>query len=638
MMKFFRKHNKKLLAVLMALLMIVFLGGTAFESWMRPDPNYVIAKYRFGKISTADRARTQFTTELLSAMFLRWSMPLENMPEPLTVLDWMLLLNESRDFGTVRDATAVRTMVSDEKLRERITKVAYAQHVRPEQLVDAFAQFKSVQDTILAIRSAAIPSEAEIRNIARISLDKARIRAVVLPAAMFVNQAQEFPEKEVADHFEKYRDRERGKGLEFGYRVPQSVRVQYLMIGRDAVAATIGVANLESKAKRFYDENRDKDLAFRRPDDSGTPPHEQPPEYLRAKSQYLDWDEAKDVAVQKVRTQQADETTARMADWLIQHLQEPWLESPRGEDGYKSVPAGVSDPEAFSRSLERLPATLAYRDAVTIETTEFFSRDKADSVAVISKVSHRPERGSPVALPALAFQTKGIVPKVPDTKGINPLDFLAPFQTCAYSMTDPEGNRYLFRVVESREARPPDLEDVHPQVVQDLRMLQALKVARNHAENLRACLDAETNLKQAFESDPELMAGMQSPEGKEAGAFEPQPFERMNVGMAARGKRNPTKFLPGNVGFVPTDVVDQIFQLDDAVEKFAVYDLPERAAILAVEWISLERATEDQFLAIREQIAGDLGRSRADAAALDWVNPEKIRARNQFEMINEKSR
>ncbi len=50
MMKFFRKYNKVLLAVFMALLMIVFVGGSALQSLLAPQRDPVLAESALGPV------------------------------------------------------------------------------------------------------------------------------------------------------------------------------------------------------------------------------------------------------------------------------------------------------------------------------------------------------------------------------------------------------------------------------------------------------------------------------------------------------------------------------------------------------------------------------------------------------------
>ena len=100
MMKFFRKHHKKLLAVFMVLLMIVFLGGSALDSLLRPSGDRVVATCNAGDISYSDHRVAEARTRILSMMGLPWEQPFSGMAEPLTTLDWILLTREAKLLGT----------------------------------------------------------------------------------------------------------------------------------------------------------------------------------------------------------------------------------------------------------------------------------------------------------------------------------------------------------------------------------------------------------------------------------------------------------------------------------------------------------------------------------------------------------
>src|SRR6187431_699877 len=99
MMKFFRKYNKQLLAFFMALLMIVFIGGSALQGLLRPDPNVEIAKSNLGSISQLDQRAASNETDLLMSMGQNWQNPLFSSADPLTTADWILLSREAEKLG-----------------------------------------------------------------------------------------------------------------------------------------------------------------------------------------------------------------------------------------------------------------------------------------------------------------------------------------------------------------------------------------------------------------------------------------------------------------------------------------------------------------------------------------------------------
>ncbi len=91
MMKFFRRYNKHLLAFFLALLMIVFIGGSALEGLLKPDPNVEIAKSNLGSITQQDQRVANDETRLLEMMGQDWQRPLFSDNDPITTADWVLL-------------------------------------------------------------------------------------------------------------------------------------------------------------------------------------------------------------------------------------------------------------------------------------------------------------------------------------------------------------------------------------------------------------------------------------------------------------------------------------------------------------------------------------------------------------------
>ena len=108
MMKFFRKHLKKLLALFMCLLLISWLGGSALESLLRPGRSRgVVAVCATGKITGKDWRRVGRQTTLLERLGLNWRRPLG--PYHTVELDpasWLLLQQEARRMG-IRSSRAV---------------------------------------------------------------------------------------------------------------------------------------------------------------------------------------------------------------------------------------------------------------------------------------------------------------------------------------------------------------------------------------------------------------------------------------------------------------------------------------------------------------------------------------------------
>ena len=483
MMKFFRKYNKQLLAVFMVLLMVVFVGGSALQSLFTPTNDRVVAHSRVGDISMADQAHARYTTGILNRLGMDWQNPLGRMGEPLTEMDWILLTREAKKAGMYAGEAAARRQMTDDRDAENIDAFARQARIQPAHIYQAVAEFQSVRQAGAAVMGAANPSVAELNSVARKTLEKVKIKAVVLPASAFIEPAEEgteeFTDEELAAHLDKYREREPGTGLDFGYYVKTKVRAQFIRIERDKIAETINIPDLERKAKTYYRANLDDPLFARAPepaeDDVEGPKEEKPA--------YMPWEEAKDAAIRVVRKQQADEMAGRIANWLVDHAAEPWFEIDRGEeDQYKIAPAIAARPEYYAELVDQIPASIRFEGAVKPGFTAFFSQEDAGTVPLIGATFSRDSRGNRKdQFRTLVFRTKAIVPEVPKEKGINPADYLAEWQTCSFPVFDPETeDLFVFRVAESEPGHPAkSVDEVRDRVVEDLRLLRAYDVAED---------------------------------------------------------------------------------------------------------------------------------------------------------------
>jgi len=634
MMKFFRKYNKQLLAVFMVGLMIVFVGGSALQGLLTPEANPVVAQSRFGPITLMDQNVANEKGKLLESLGIDWRHPAGWTAKPVETMDWILLRREAEALDAAASDAAIRSSLADPDLDGRVNELSRQMRVRPEALQTALADLRSIQQAATAVAGASVPSEAELMHATRNALETVSLRAVVLPAAIFIDESLEFSEQEIKAHFEKHREKEPDKGLTFGYYQQPSLKVQYVKIDREAIARDIGIANLERKAKAHYDEKRATDPAFARPNRNEPDPAaagkiEGPPG--PPLEPYLRWEEAKDAAIRSVREQSAEQAADRLANWIIQYTAESFLEVERSPDGYKPAPAVVTRPEYYADLIGKVPATIAFPKAVSVGETGFFTSKDADEVPELGAARFQPEKGVSRAFADLVFRTQAVVPKVPTEEGTNHADFTSTFQTFPYPLRDADtSSLYVFRVVETKPAHAPQLVDeVRDQVIADMRLARAFEVAKARADSLRQCLSYQT-LKEAYDSDLELVDKKQHPAGGGSGYFEPPPFARVPRYMAARGR--PATGVPAGAGLgtLPNNTVDDCFALEGADEKTKILELQDRPAVILVEWIETKPAPEDEFNTLRKQLVQQLGDARWRSAVADWLDPQQVRARAGF--------
>ncbi len=76
MLKFFRKYNKQLLVIVTVLLMIVFVGGFALESFLGPNPTGQVIAHAFGKpVTQGDLSFVERQSTILTRLGYPWNFP-----------------------------------------------------------------------------------------------------------------------------------------------------------------------------------------------------------------------------------------------------------------------------------------------------------------------------------------------------------------------------------------------------------------------------------------------------------------------------------------------------------------------------------------------------------------------------------
>ena len=571
MMKFFRKHNKKLIAIFMSLLMIVFVGGSALNSLMTSGRDQLVANSALGSISVLDQNVAHNTTRLLEALGQNWRQPVGFASLPITETDWILLIREAVKLGSPPSTASVRNLLSP-LVDQRMNQVAHSFRVKRTRVVEALAELQAIQATAIAVAAAANLSEAAIRVAARNTLDKVKVNVVLLPASAFLDQYADLSEAEIESHFAAHADKEPAEGVNFGYYLPPMIRVQYVHIDPEAIAETIVVADLGRKARAFFDQNSETHYLFRKtaqedvdedPADEefvGPPAPEQPAD----DSPFMQWEDAQEIATRLVKETHAKEIAGRIAQRILHYTGETWAEAERGTDGYKVAPAQCAQLDYFDSVMERIRVTTDYPGAVTTVTTEFFSADDASQLAGIGSARFRAKQGLSKSLQSLAFLTKGLVPEIPLGDGVIRMDYTAMFQPSQYPLADSAGNMYLFRVIDSQgEHQPESLAEVRDRVIDDLRLLRGFATAREHAEMLQVNATA-LGLQAAYDEDEELAILTEDSDESAARYLTPAAFARVPRYLAARGRQAAGTFVSGGLGLLPNKLTDQCFALQDA--------------------------------------------------------------------------
>lgn len=652
MMKFFRKHNKKLLAVFMALLLVVWLGGRALTSMLQVDVGgEVLATSDLGDITASDIHYADGATSLLARANINWEgmlgMRTRGTLEPV---DWVLLTREAESMGIRANLEVLEGSLTQQGLMEVFKLVAHQSRIKTEVIVNAMAQLQAVRDLGGNVAQAGLPSEAEIRAAARDELEQVEIRAALVPAGAFrpkqgTEEEYQPTAEELQAHFELYRDKQPGRGVEFGYHVPPSVRIQYIKIARDVVEEQLRLKEetLERDARKFYQQQRETNPLFKRPpeppkedkkeeesdalsSDAGDAPEvEKPP--------YLDWAEAREKAIAVVRENHADEAVAQIANALRTSLGDPWVQAVLSpETGYKDAPEGVEKLGHYQDWVEALPKSIAYPDAIAISESDFFTAAESRLIEGIGNA--RSAAGGNKQLGQLALDVQGLA--VVPTERQQGREYLSLYQTSTEVLRDARtGDRYLFRVLETKPEHPAEtLEEVRERVVSDVRQLRAYEQAQVCAERLFEVAKTE-GLQAAYDADEEiqLLKTEYETQARALQVLAPMSFSRAgDPQFRAYARSMPTVFIRG-LGALDKQMIEDIFALEHAEHPYGLFEQKTDGRVLVVEWIKTTPVREDQFAEQREELATRLMQERSQQAWSNWFAPDNIRARHSLKPI-----
>ena len=684
MMKFFRKHLKKLLALFMCLLLISWLGGSALETLLSPDRSRgVVAVCAAGSITGKDWRRAQQQTRLLQKLGLNWQSPLGPYhAAELDLASWFLLQQEAHRMG-IRSSRAVvddtfrqiQERYSQQGLRvPTVMGLAARENIKASVVYDAATAFTDIVRYGRKMAQAATVNAAEIRRQADDALSKIEIKAVVLPAGMFEEPQETFPEAENQEQFDKFKNQKRsGTGLSFGYVLPALVKVQYAKIDPQKIENTLLIdeKKLEREANRYWRGNK-QDPMFRRPSeeetdkaattqpaDEATEPATQPsddaaepttqpaddatdpttqPATAPAEQEpafFTTWTEARETAIQATRRKCAAERAEKLAGWLLAQTAEPWYHADTGTNGYKIPSEAVKHADCYEKMLADAPASLPGIEGVTISTTDWVSPENVADLPGIGTAALPNPSGLPIEFSHVVFNVEGLtpVPTGEDAAGVDLSAFMALYQTCRYAMHDLDGNTYIFRPVEVDGERPPrSIDEVREQVVADLRTVRRYETAQDVAKKLheRALADG---LQTAWEADPSLQEAADR-HNETADDRSRQAGYHLSIQMARRQLSGEPVTNVSRIGEVSEAFLAACFEMREAEgdeRRLRMVPIPESATVVLAEWVKSVPLDARRFASLQPTVARFMERQRSMDYMSSWLEPRQIKARNQFE-------
>jgi hypothetical protein len=337
LMKWLRKNNKKLMAIVVIVLMVAFIGGSSLSYLLSGSGGAKDAIAYYGikhKITPLDRAAANQEIDILTALGVDGILRSQDL-RGLFLSE--LVFRENRAAGIVDMARRAiqqnRYRISDKQLSElfagratvspdiywillcheaqtagiHITKEevgpllerlipqlwdkrTYAEvipslmnryGVPEDRILTTFGKLMAVLQYAQVITAAENITDSQIRHLARDESESLSTEFVRLKASYFVDKTQTPSEQAVAEQFNRYKDFFPDQVTEanpfgFGYRLPDRVQFDYMVLKLADVAKIIKTPT-EEEAEQYYQQNRDRQFTDQVPRDPNDPNSPQVP-------------------------------------------------------------------------------------------------------------------------------------------------------------------------------------------------------------------------------------------------------------------------------------------------------------------------------------------------------------------------
>ncbi len=579
MMKFFREHNRQILAVVVVFILISWLVGEPLRQLLTPDPSKMAIGTAFGKsITNGDLAASTGSTTILEALGMNWRVPSQTLltrEDALKPEHWYMLLAEARRSGVVVSPTELEEVITQRIPLEMLDAIRQRYSVSLDQIREAIGELLLIEGYASEAVDVCQPSDHEVRHFVRDTQDKIKCRMVAFKASEFVDPTEKIDPAEAAAQFEKYKNVTAADSPDgYGYKWPRRVRVEYIAARVEEAIPTITLN--EEEVRRQYRKSKDqpdfetiemKDLAADTQPTSGpmTQPALPRKELVRRP---MTFEEARGKIEKSLKRKAAVSRIREVMQSASTELGKPWIGVPAGADGYKTAPAEVKAAAWMSEVKERL--SKQYGMPLVFKQTELITEDDAGKDIGIGKAYTIGEGNDRLTFAEYAFRVPGFydAKKAGDTA--LRLGLMQATDLPIYTEENGEpADQYIFRVIEVREpSTPVSLDEARSEVERDLRELHAFKRAEARAKEFFASA-RNGGLDEAYRLSTDLQ------EAKYGGQFVPREtqFFARRESIMMSGDR--AKFLAAaisggstleapmisEVGVRSTDLVDRCFDM-----------------------------------------------------------------------------
>lgn len=674
MIKFMRKHNKKLLAIFASGLLVVWLGSSALEQMFRPDMGDEVVGTAFGQeFDRNDFRMSTVRTSVLEGMRVPWSMPwamgrLQLPIRPIDPLTWHLL-----DIEAQRTGVEIPRAEAERFLKMMRIPGDAIENTRDRYGISVEAIFSALEDHLRITRVGQLASAGvqvsppEVDHYVRNTQERVTVKLAAFTAADFADPKAKPSLEDMEKHFHEYRETLPGEGKHgFGYKWPDRIRVEYMVADVSKIEESLRVSR--DDARRYWSDNRKKYTKEVPVSQPATKPatqkaSTQPTTATKPATKTLvkSFSEARDEVIAEIKRRRAPEMADRLIRQAMRRLNEPWFDVRVNEEtGYKPAPPGVDDPAYYERIAEEVCARADLpKGCLRVERPiRWLTRDEAARLEGIGQTSiegQATEEDSPRDFVDIAFRVQGLYTP-PDDRTHAGLALYETFNSPLRGGGLTADDFYLFRVLASEPTHAPKaLEEVKEQVAKDLRLLEGYKKAGQVAKRFIPVASAK-GLKEALKTDKDLFDRL-----GEKILKSPTPFARRRdqARFALQLGWPLTTLWPIEDLGVLEDDETSMFPLPKVAERYedevakliercfdlapksgastqptravALVEMPVSRQWILVEFISIDRLTAELYAKARPQMHQMLQAYRTIEFMKSWYAPEQVKTRTGYE-------
>ncbi|MGE0479725.1 MAG: hypothetical protein AB7Q17_04560 [Phycisphaerae bacterium] len=646
--KFFRKNSRTLLMIFMALLLVVFLIGDTLQTLARgwANPNEKVAT-AFGRdVYLTDLNTADADIKLMQSLGLDALLPrAQGEPNPL---DYHLLVTEAAAAGVRVGPQQVLNMLREGQYPPEMLERARAQSNRSLNNI-----YEVIGRSLATMEYAALQAAAGGESVPRQRLafrnekQNAVVKLAVIDARAWLDTLPEPDDAAVAALFEAGRDRRTAhteEQLEFGYRYPDRVAVEYLTVAPQDLLPQVTVR--EREAQRYYEENKQKYV--KQVPKPLLPPQTQPaqPEMETVQQSYAEVEE-------QVRS---DVRGAKAIDEARRHVEKMYVEARRGwetaetdADGFRTPPP-ADKLVSFEALRDRFTATYPVRYGTTGLLDADALRRERDLAGMqfISGQIRKP-------ISEMAFRVKGLMK--PTREDVVPaMNLFEPSPILLAERFDFRSRRMVvnqglfLRVTDVAPAGPPaSIDEFRERVRADAKLAQAYEKAGEFARRL-AERARQNGLDAAVIADEELRdiltaaAERTATQPADPTRIKPRFVEALGPITPPAFTRQPRPLQPP-ASLMNEKLHAEVFALADASAAGGGPADPHRVVLvpsakdqkwIVAELVDVQPVYEGEFETQREALAQRAVQRERGAFQTAWFAPDNIRKRAGLLMVEDR--